>query len=884
MADENKIVGNGMGDDDQSGITPPPPPVPGSEGNNDYNYNDNNNLEVSAKPEIVEGEVVDEPLDNNDNSEDISEDLNLASEPMVEPVADEPVVAEEVTSEPVAEPVMPESVDPSTEKVVDEPEIVTPEAPSFPEVPGLDIDDEDEVDESPELEVDHSEMNMDALNIEPEDNNDNNVNDDVVSDDLDVAPEPVAEPVIPESVDPSNEKVADEPTGEKVKPKGKHRFMFLIIALVAVLLSLLVFGLFLFLSSGDTTNPLLQTLGVESASITAFLLLAVVVIFGILSLLSFLGIIVNIFKFMNTKREDKPKKKKALVSFIVSGVAFALFLAITILVLSKLQTLEPAGPKDSDYIATTPAETVGLSTPVSIIFDASNLPIDTDKFRIISYNWDFNDGETATGPTVSHTFTKKDADGIYEVKLTVNYQEIGNSEILEEEFIKIVSIDNEKVFASFTADKEEGPAPLDVEFDAGESLDPDGQIVLYEWDFDGDAEFDDEGEVVEYRFDKPGTYDVLLRVTDNNGEFATISQLITVKGDDIITANISLNPDDEILTPDRSYQFDASKSSSEEGDIVGYKWTFGDGQSGVGRVVNHSYSKEGVYRVVLQLEDEAGNEYEYEEDVTVSKSSSGLFASIQTVPEARDGVISGMTPLKINFDAGGSSGGSIVEYRWDYDGDGVIDDTGQNVNHTFIESGEYETTLIIVSSNNKTAVKTIKVVAESPGLQAKVSANPVNGVVPLTVQFDASATRVPSGSQIVTFQWDFGDGSAILRSGALVSHKFTKIGIFNVKVRAITSDNNFSDATVTVHVNTVSLKSCFRASRVVGPAPLTVQLDPSCAQGTIQQYTWDFGGLGKSNQVKPTFTFNTKGVYEVELEVVDSDNNVSTFTDTITVE
>ena len=59
-----------------------------------------------------------------------------------------------------------------------------------------------------------------------------------------------------------------------------------------------------------------------------------------------------------------------------------------------------------------------------------------------------------------------------------------------------------------------------VFFSAAGSYDPDGEIVLYEWDFEGDGVFDwnstETGNTV-HVYHKEGAYNATLRVTDNNG-------------------------------------------------------------------------------------------------------------------------------------------------------------------------------------------------------------------------------------------------------------------------------------------------------------------------------------------------------------------------------
>ena len=86
--------------------------------------------------------------------------------------------------------------------------------------------------------------------------------------------------------------------------------------------------------------------------------------------------------------------------------------------------------------------------------------------------------------------------------------------------------------ADFTANRYRGPAPLAVELIATGSHDPDGNIVLYEWDWESDGTFDASGTDPEYphSFDSPGVYHVGLRVTDNDGATGYTSALFTASG------------------------------------------------------------------------------------------------------------------------------------------------------------------------------------------------------------------------------------------------------------------------------------------------------------------------------------------------------------------
>ncbi|HDS59531.1 MAG TPA: PKD domain-containing protein [Thermoplasmatales archaeon] len=84
--------------------------------------------------------------------------------------------------------------------------------------------------------------------------------------------------------------------------------------------------------------------------------------------------------------------------------------------------------------------------------------------------------------------------------------------------------------ASFTVDKAAPKVGDVVSFDASGSSDPDGSIVLYQWDFDDG--YTDTGRVVTHTFGKQGEYTVTLTVVDNYGQTHTATKTVTVAGSD----------------------------------------------------------------------------------------------------------------------------------------------------------------------------------------------------------------------------------------------------------------------------------------------------------------------------------------------------------------
>ncbi|MBD8063562.1 PQQ-dependent sugar dehydrogenase [Oceanitalea stevensii] len=85
-------------------------------------------------------------------------------------------------------------------------------------------------------------------------------------------------------------------------------------------------------------------------------------------------------------------------------------------------------------------------------------------------------------------------------------------------------------------------APLEVQFDASASTDPEDSALTYEWDFDGDGTFDATGVEASYTYDELGLYFARLRVTDAQGKFGLTSQQISVGNQaPVVTVNNPVN-------------------------------------------------------------------------------------------------------------------------------------------------------------------------------------------------------------------------------------------------------------------------------------------------------------------------------------------------------
>lgn len=226
--------------------------------------------------------------------------------------------------------------------------------------------------------------------------------------------------------------------------------------------------------------------------------------------------------------------------------------------------------------------------------------------NIVSYEWDFGDGSTAKGVSVSHKYT--DA-GTYTVSLKVT-DNTGNTGSVS----KTLTISGNQIPTAAFVYSPLSPTPGEnVYFNASGSSDPDGTIVSFQWDMgDGSTR---SGEKTTHRYSEPGTYTVLLVVTDNSGNTGSTGKTITVADNQGPTASFVYSP----LAPKvgESVYFNGSNSSDPDGTITSFQWDFGDGGTASGESVSHVYTAAGTYTAVLVVFDDSGNQASSSKSITI---------------------------------------------------------------------------------------------------------------------------------------------------------------------------------------------------------------------------------------------------------------------------
>ncbi|MEA2053765.1 MAG: PKD domain-containing protein, partial [Candidatus Thermoplasmatota archaeon] len=214
------------------------------------------------------------------------------------------------------------------------------------------------------------------------------------------------------------------------------------------------------------------------------------------------------------------------------------------------------------------------------------------------WSWDFGDGNNSTQQNPTHQYPVK---GTYNVKLTVTYDGtvLGpNVNITNDSITKQVTV-YQPPTANFTWNPLVPQIDENVTFDASSSSD-DGNITLYEWDWNADGIYDDNSAspTTTHSWSSAGTYNVLLRVTDNDGFSGTITKNVRVNAPPI--ADFTFSPIQPTL--EDTVQF-SDTSTDADGTIVNWTWNFGDGNISYERNATHLFANEGSYTVTLTVKD-----------------------------------------------------------------------------------------------------------------------------------------------------------------------------------------------------------------------------------------------------------------------------------------
>jgi PKD repeat protein len=220
--------------------------------------------------------------------------------------------------------------------------------------------------------------------------------------------------------------------------------------------------------------------------------------------------------------------------------------------------------------------------------DASEM-INAEDGNKTNYLWDFGDGNIGEGGLVSYRYPRG---GNYQIQLTAGTGD-------QTKNYKIPVIVNAPPILIV---KHEPDVCIDeeVNFDARESSDSNGDPLMFEWDF-GEGSVMDKTGLVSRSYSIPGTYQVKL--TADDGRALSCSRSAKMFSVRVHVPPLVQAGEDRMATVLENVLFSAKNGPVRDGRSLTYLWNFGDGHVEIGENVSHAFAREGQYRVVLTVND-----------------------------------------------------------------------------------------------------------------------------------------------------------------------------------------------------------------------------------------------------------------------------------------
>jgi PKD repeat protein len=496
----------------------------------------------------------------------------------------------------------------------------------------------------------------------------------------------------------------------------------------------------------------------------------------------------------------------------------------------------------------------------------------------LTYAWDFGDGATGTGVLSQHAYTSI---GTYLVTLNVEDDCHIASACTAFAAIGVGNVppvcDAGGPYAALVAEA--------ITFDGTGSSDPDGTIVSYTWDF-GDGR-SGSGPAPVHSYQAPLTYTVVLRVRDDLGALSTCQTLAIVT-----TANAPPLCDaggPYLGRAGLAIPFDGSGSHDPDGTITQYAWEFGDGATGQGVAPLHVYADPGSYLVGLCVTDNRGAESCCTTEALIGPGSTPLTPVIGIHPEPLD--------FGACIPAGGAGDLTFEVFNAVFDPLSILTVTALDVaGARFALAGGPPLPVTIPGDGTRIPFTlrftpesieqvTGTLTASAPGaantpllvpIQGRgnmpphcEAGGPYSGLAGEPIHFDGTQSSDPGGTSL-TYTWHFGDGTTAL--GSQPNHVYAAHGTYEVELDVTDNCAVVTHCTTSATVRAAPI--CDAGGPYFGLPNFPIQFDGRGSQdpdGTIVDYTWDFGDGFSGTGPTPTHTYFATGGWVVTLAVRDND-------------
>lgn len=468
------------------------------------------------------------------------------------------------------------------------------------------------------------------------------------------------------------------------------------------------------------------------------------------------------------------------------------------------------------------------------------------------YEWTLGNGRTANTYRAVAQYT---ASGQYTVTLRITDRVTG---LVRGNWSQVVTV-HENPVVDFRADDTEGCFPHRVNF-TDLSVPAAGASFVYRyWNFGNGSDLTN-ASTAAVKYDLQADYSPTLRIVQSSCPLDTfiVQKSGYIKVKEGVTPFFLIEPP-TVCTPPVAVRM-KNLSTAGPGQTLSYQWTFSGGtpSTSTDKDPTVQIQNPGEYEVKLKAISDGGCESEWSDKVRIPVTS--MSPSIST---PSNDVCQGSLTSFVN-----TSSPVPDSSIWYFGNDPPVN--GLTQFRRFNTVGQVNVTL--VNKYGSCELRTLRTlnVKSSPGAQLRTP-DSINCKSPHTQQFEY---RGLPASQVQNIEWEFGDGNRASGPSVNVTHQYTSMGRFPLRMRVTdvfgcVTDSMFNDRVVIESpkvdsMRPTALKDSGCANLVYRP-----QIWPFSRDG-IKNITWDFGdGSAPVTGNNPSHVFTTPRTapYEVKATI-----------------
>lgn len=295
--------------------------------------------------------------------------------------------------------------------------------------------------------------------------------------------------------------------------------------------------------------------------------------------------------------------------------------------------------------------------------------------------------------------------------------------------------------------------------------------------------------------------------------------------------------------------FDGTASYDPDGTVVSYSWAFGDGATGIGSVVTHSYGLAKTYTVTLTVTDNGG--------VTGSTNSQVTIGDKPPVVSFTPSPTTANTGQTITLTISSSDpDGTISTTRVDW-GDTITQLYSgpiTSATHSYSSTGSSTSqifTIVVTATDNNASYTSISSQVTINDRVPVPSFNPSSTSLVTGQNVTLTISATDSDGTVTSLKVDWGDGNIDTLSGTATSdtHSYISTGASTSKIFtiAVNATDNSGSTGISSSPVTVSDRPPVIITFTASPAsvstgqPVTVSIVSSDPDGTISTTNVDWG-------------------------------------------